>query len=39
MKLMRGWHLSGALFGGRDFLVGAILLYGYVYTAYKYGNP
>jgi hypothetical protein len=39
MKLMRGSHLSGALFGGRDFLIGAILLYGYVYTAYKYGNP
>jgi hypothetical protein len=25
--------------GGRDFLIGAILLYGYVYTAYKYGDP
>jgi hypothetical protein len=25
--------------GSRDFLIGVILLYGYVYTAYKYGNP
>jgi hypothetical protein len=24
---------------GCDFFVGAVLLYGYVYTAYKYGNP
>src|SRR5690242_1467670 len=24
---------------GRDFLIGAVLVYGYVYTAYKYGNP
>jgi hypothetical protein len=23
----------------RDFLIGVVLLYGYVYTAYKYGNP
>jgi hypothetical protein len=23
----------------RDFLIGVILLYGYVYAAYKYGNP
>lgn len=24
---------------GRDFLIGGALVYGYVYTAYKYGNP
>jgi hypothetical protein len=39
MTLMRGSHLSAAVYGGRDFLLGAILIYGYVYTAYKYGNP
>ena len=32
------WDISAGR-AGRDFLVGAILLYGYVYTAYKYGNP
>lgn len=36
---MRGSHLSVALYTCRDFLLGAILLYGYIYTAYKYGNP
>ena len=36
---MRGSHLSVALYICRDFLLGAILLYGYIYTAYKYGNP
>jgi len=39
---MRGshWTALGSIAGvGRDFLLGAILLYGYVYTAYKYGNP
>ena len=28
-----------AVYAGRDFLIGAVFLYGYVYTAYKYGNP
>jgi hypothetical protein len=32
------WAMSAGC-AGRDFLIGAILLYGYVYTAYKYGNP
>ena len=28
-----------AVYAVRDFLIGAVFLYGYVYTAYKYGNP
>jgi len=36
---MRGSHWAGMARCGRDFLIGTILLYGYVYTAYKYGNP
>jgi hypothetical protein len=37
---MRGSHWATSVNrAGRDFLLGAILLYGYVYTAYKYGNP
>jgi hypothetical protein len=35
----RGSHWAGLAGCGRDFLIGAVLLYGYVYTAYKYGNP
>jgi hypothetical protein len=35
----RNWHWAGLAVCTRDFLIGAILLYGYVYTAYKYGNP
>jgi len=35
----RGWHWAGLAACARDFLIGAVLLYGYVYTAYKYGNP
>lgn len=31
--------LTGLARGSRDFLIGVILLYGYIYTAYKYGNP
>ena len=38
LALARGWHCA-LVRGGIDFLIGAILLYGYVYTAYKYGNP
>jgi hypothetical protein len=36
---MRGRILTGLIRSGRDFAIGGILLYGYVYTAYKYGNP
>jgi hypothetical protein len=36
---MRRSFIACAAYAGRDFLIGAILLYGYVYTAYKYGNP
>lgn len=36
---MRGPHWTTMVRGSRDFLIGVILLYGYVYTAYKYGNP
>lgn len=36
---MRGERLTAIVCGSRDFLIGVILLYGYVYTAYKYGNP
>jgi len=32
-------HFIFSLEAARDFLIGAIFLYGYVYTAYKYGNP
>jgi hypothetical protein len=32
-------HRILALYTARDFLIGAVFLYGYVYTAYKYGNP
>jgi hypothetical protein len=39
MKSQRGSHLRTVTYGARDFLLGAILLYGYVYTAYKYGDP
>src|SRR5690349_5287712 len=35
----RGPHWARVAGCGRDFLIGAVLLYGYVYTAYKYGNP
>lgn len=35
----RGARLTALVRGSRDFLIGAVLLYGYVYTAYKYGNP
>jgi hypothetical protein len=35
----RNWHWPGLAVCTRDFLIGAVLLYGYVYTAYKYGNP
>src|SRR5205085_1372127 len=31
--------LTTVFCGGRDLIIGVILLYGYVYTAYKYGNP
>jgi hypothetical protein len=37
--MMRGERLTAIVCGSRDFLIGVILLYGYVYTAYKYGNP
>jgi hypothetical protein len=37
--MTRASHPSAVACAGRDFLIGAILLYGYVYTAYKYGNP
>jgi hypothetical protein len=37
--MIRSSHLISAAAFGRDFLIGALLLYGYVYTAYKYGNP
>jgi len=36
---MRASRLTTVVGGGRDFIIGLILLYGYVYTAYKYGNP
>ena len=36
---MRGTYRATLVCSSRDFLIGAILLYGYVYTAYKYGNP
>jgi hypothetical protein len=35
----RSSHWAGLAACGSDFLIGAVLLYGYVYTAYKYGNP
>ena len=28
-----------AAYAARDFLIGAVFLYGYVYAAYKFGNP
>jgi hypothetical protein len=37
--IMRGLHRTTLVYLGYDFLIGIILLYGYVYTAYKYGNP
>jgi hypothetical protein len=37
--MQRGSYLTVAARSGRDFVLGVILLYGYVYTAYKYGNP
>lgn len=37
--MKRASHLTAVAYAGRDFLIGLILLYGYVYTAYKYGNP
>jgi hypothetical protein len=37
--IMRGSQWTILVSSGRDFLIGMILLYGYVYTAYKYGNP
>jgi hypothetical protein len=36
---MRASHLTTVVCAGRDFFIGLILFYGYVYTAYKYGNP
>ena len=36
---MRSSLRSALVCTGGDFLIGTILLYGYVYTAYKYGNP
>jgi hypothetical protein len=38
-QIMRASHGTILVASGRDFLIGAILLYGYVYTAYKYGDP
>jgi hypothetical protein len=37
--MQRGSYLAVAARGGRDFVLGAILLYGYGYAAYKCGNP
>ncbi|MBO0716925.1 MAG: hypothetical protein J2P55_06270 [Rhizobiales bacterium] len=37
--IIRRRRLIALTRGSRDFLIGAILLYGYVYTAYKYGDP
>src|SRR5947199_1175485 len=37
--MMRASRLTTAVCAGRDFIIGLTLLYGYVYTAYKYGNP
>jgi hypothetical protein len=39
MTAMRRSRLALLACFGCNFLVGAVLLYGYVYTAYKYGNP
>lgn len=36
---VRNSYWATLVCGGRDFVIGVILLYGYVYTAYKYGNP
>jgi hypothetical protein len=36
---MRRSFIARAAYAGRDFLIGTVLVYGYVYTAYKYGNP
>lgn len=32
-------HVILAFNAARDFTIGALFLYGYIYTAYKYGNP
>lgn len=36
---MQRHHWSVPAYAARDFLIGAIFVYGYIYTAYKYGNP
>lgn len=36
---MRGSLWNTLISTSRDFLLSVILLYGYIYTAYKYGNP
>lgn len=32
-------HLISLAYVARDFAIGVIFVYGYIYTAYKYGNP
>ncbi len=32
-------HVVSAAYAVRDFAIGVVLLYGYIYAAYKYGNP
>jgi hypothetical protein len=32
-------HVVLAAYAVRDFTIGVLFLYGYIYTAYKYGNP
>ncbi len=37
--IISGRDLTALARASGDFLIGAVLIYGYVYTAYKYGNP
>jgi hypothetical protein len=39
MGVVQRHRMILAFYTARDFLIGALFLYGYVYTAYKYGNP
>lgn len=32
-------HLISLAYVARDFAIGVLFVYGYIYTAYKYGNP
>jgi hypothetical protein len=39
MDRVQRTHMTLPFYAIRDFLIGVVFLYGYVYTAYKYGNP